>query len=236
MRWSSTSSNGAAWRRSVSPRGRRRFNGECRQLDRALSALGMLLFLFSAGCASPPPVHLYTLMPAERPAPRAEGSAPQGRGAAIVLEGISVPAQVDQPQWLIRLPDGTLALLEQERWAGPLPDELHRALLEILTQRFGAVEMRSAAPGMSLWRIRVDVTRFETMPGEARLEATWTVTPRTADTPALRCTSYLRESAGAGMPALAEAHRRAVARLGDAIGEQLLALQRGESGRCAPEQ
>jgi len=35
------------------------------------------------------------------------------------------------------------------------------------------------------------------------------------------------------MPALAQAHRRAVMRLGDAIGEQLIALQRGEPGRCS---
>ena len=36
-----------------------------------------------------------------------------------------------------------------------------------------------------------------------------------------------------GMAALAQAHRRAVARLGDEIGQQLQALQRGEGARCA---
>ena len=198
-----------------------------RVLRRALGAW----VIACAGCAALPPVHLHSLMPAERPAPR-QGMAQEGRGPAIVLEPIRVPAQVDQPQWLIRMPDDTLALLEQERWASPLPDELHQALLELLTLRFGAVETRSDAPDAPIWRIRVDVTRFDSMPGEARLESMWTLTPRGPDAASLRCRSFFREAAGAGMPALAEAHRRNVARLGEVIGEQLLALQRGEGGHC----
>ena len=196
-----------------------------------LRSLGAGLLLVCAGCASPPAVHLHTLMPVERPVPL-QGAAAEGSGPAIDLEPVRVPAQVDQAQWLVRLPDDTLALLEQERWAAPLPDELHQALLEIFRLRFGAVDTRALAAGLPYWRIGVTITRFETAPGEARLESVWALTPRSARAPALRCTSYFRESAGAGVPALAEAHRRAIARLGDAIGEQLLALQRGASGRC----
>ena len=201
--------------------------------QRWLRGLGVGLALACAGCASPPPVHLHTLTPIERPVPRQGGVPAEGRGPAVELEPIRVPAQVDQPQWLIRLPDDTLALLEQERWAAPLPEEFHRALLEILRLRFGAIDTRTTAPGVPLWRVRVDVNRFESAPGEARLETTWALMPRSATAPALRCTTYFRESAGPGMPALAEAHRRALARLGEMIGEQLLALQRGEVGRCS---
>jgi uncharacterized protein len=190
-----------------------------------------LLALACAGCAAPAPVHFHTLLQAEPPAHR-EGAPAPSNGPVIVLEPVKVPAQVDQPQWLIRLPDDTLAMLEQERWASPLRDELHQALLENLTRRFGAVDARSSAPGGALWRVRVEVTRFDSRPGEARLESIWVIAPRSLEAPVLRCTSSLRESAGAGMPALAEAHRRALARLGDAIGEQLLALQRGERAHC----
>ncbi|MEP7056182.1 MAG: PqiC family protein [Caldimonas sp.] len=191
----------------------------------------VLLALACSACASPPVVHLHSLLGAERPAPR-DGSSP-GRGAVILLEPIRVPTQVDQPQWLIRLPDDTLALLEQERWASPVRDELHQALLEILTLRYGAVDARSEAkPASPPTRIRVEVTRFELRPGEAGLEGTWLIMPGAGDAAGLRCTSSLRESAGAGMTALAEAERRAVVRLGDAIGTQLQALQRGEAGQC----
>lgn len=204
--------------------------GRRRPFARALGALALLL----AGCAAPAVVHYYTLMPAERPAPRGGAMPAAGAGPVFALESVDVPTQVDQPQWLVRLPDDTLALLEQERWASPLRDEIGQALAEILTRRFGAVEMRAAAADAPAWRIRVAVTRFETLPGEARLAVTWLLTPRRPESAALRCVAEWRENAAAGMAALAEAHRRALARFGDALGEQLLALQRGEKGSCPP--
>jgi len=197
-------------------------------LVRAAAALALVA---CAGCGAPPLVHLHSLLPADRPQPR-EGAPAPGQGPAFVLDSLKVPAQVDQPQWLVRMPDGSLALLEQDRWASPLPDEMREALLEILRLRFGAVETRTVAPNTPLWRLRIDVTRFDSAPGMASLEATWTVTPRAPETSALRCSAYFTERAEGGMSALAEAHRRNVARLGDAIGEELLALQRGERARC----
>jgi uncharacterized lipoprotein YmbA len=143
-----------------------------------------------------------------------------------------VPAQVDRPQWLVHLDDDSLALLEQERWAAPLTDELRQALLEILRTRFGAIEARSLEPGAPSWRIRLDVSRFETRPYQTRIDATWSLQSTASRTPALRCASSLQESASGGMPALAQAHRRAVGRLASAIGSRLVALQRGEPGRC----
>lgn len=204
---------------------RARSSSSCRVL---VLALGLAL----AGCATPTAPRYHTLLPAEAPVPLAGAGVGTSTGPAIFLEPVRVPVQVDQPQWLVRMADDSLALLEQERWASPLRDEFRLALREILARRFGAVETRSAAPGVPLWRVRVDVTRFESMPGEARLEATWSLTPRSAEAPALRCPVFLRESAGPGMPALAAAHRRAVSRLGDAIGKGLLASQQGAPAHC----
>jgi hypothetical protein len=190
----------------------------------------LALALAVAACASPSAPRYHTLLANERPAPLPGAAA--DTGPAVFIEPVHVPTQVDQPQWLVRLPDESLALLEQERWASPLRDEIRLALREILTRRFGAVETRAVGPTTPLWRVRVEVTRFESLPGEARLDVTWNLTPRGSDAAGLRCSTFVRESAGGGMPALAEAHRRAVARVGEAIGEQLLALQRGEKGRC----
>lgn len=188
--------------------------------------LPVLVLLALAACsASAPPVHLYSLMPAE-PAPR-DASRP---AMAIALEPIRVPAQVDQPQWLVRLPDDSLASLEQERWASPLSDELRQALIDELARRYGAIEGRSPAAATVL-RVGVELRRFDSIPGkESRLEATWTIAVGSAAT-ALRCEALLREPAAAGMPALAAAHRRAVVRLADAIGESLLSL-RGAAPAC----
>ena len=64
-----------------------------------------------ASCGSSPVVRFHTLLPAEPPAPRALPAGSAGTALVVSLSPISVPTQVDQPQWLVRLPDDTLALL-----------------------------------------------------------------------------------------------------------------------------
>jgi len=137
---------------------------------------------------------------------------------------------VDQPQWLVRLPDESLASLEQERWASPLADELRQALLEQLAARFGVVEGRSPAPQAAPpLRIALELRRFDALPGrEARIEGAWTV----AGPAALRCSVFIREPATGGMAELAAAHRRAVARLAGAIGASLVALPPAAAPAC----
>ena len=190
-----------------------------------------LLALACGACATPPAIHFHSLVGSTHPTPK-EGLAPSGAGPAIFLDPIRIPVAIDQPQWLLRMPDDTLTLLEQERWASPLRDEFRYALLDILTHRYGAIDVRAVAGGTAPWRIHVAITRFESQLGEAWLESTWSLGQRNAETPALRCQSSFRESAGGSTAALAQAQRRTVARLGDAIGDQMLALHRGEPGRC----
>jgi len=192
--------------------------------------LALVGALWLAGCASTPQTHFHTLLPAEPLAPAA-GVVPGG-GPRILLETIRVPAAVDQPQWLVRLPDETLVQLEQDRWASALPDELSSALLEVLRSRFGIVDARAPGAGPAQWRIRVDIGRFESRLGLALMEARWSVTAAGSATAALGCSTAYREPAEPGMPALSAAHRRIVVRLGEAIGEALLALQAGKTTHC----
>jgi uncharacterized lipoprotein YmbA len=188
-----------------------------------------------AGCSTPPPTHFHSLMPGEV-APRAAGAAsPPANGLPIVLEAVRIPVQVDQPQWLVRFPDDSVALLEQERWAAPLSDEFRSALLEQLIVGHGAVDARTQpAPAAAPWRIAVDVRRFDSLPGnEARIEGSWTIQgSATARAASSRCEWLVREPAPGGMSALAAAHRRAIARLADAIALVLARGARGETPAC----
>jgi uncharacterized protein len=198
-------------------------------------ALAASLLALGACASAPPPVHLHSLMPVEL-APAAAGGASAATPASIpvVLEPIRIPAQVDQPQWLVRLPDDSLAVLEEERWASPLRDELREALLEALAVGYGAVEARhlGAASGAPV-RITLDVRRFESLPGrEARGEGSWSLTSAGGRVPALQCNWLIRESAPGPASALAAAHRRAVARLGAAIGTALVAMKAGQTASC----
>jgi uncharacterized lipoprotein YmbA len=186
-----------------------------------------------AACAAQAPTHFHSLMPPEV-APRA-ASAASAAPLVVAIEPVRVPAQVDQPQWVVRLPDGSLAVLEQERWASALPDEFRAALLERLIVGHGAIDARTQpAPAAPPWRIALDVRRFDSVPGsEARIEGSWTIQGSRAGRPvAARCEWLLREPAPGGMVALAEAHRRAVARLADGLAIALDRAARGDPAAC----
>src|SRR6476620_9662208 len=102
------------------------FRRPARLLRRAGLVLGVLALV---ACGTPAPPHFHSLMPTEI---AARSGAPAASGVVVRLEPIRVPAQVDQPQWLVQLGDDSMAVLEQERWASPLRDELREALLEDL--------------------------------------------------------------------------------------------------------
>ncbi|MEO5882201.1 MAG: PqiC family protein [Caldimonas sp.] len=200
---------------------------------RPLSATAFAALVVLGACStSAPPTRLHSLMPSE-PTPREPGAA--GRVPVFVsLEPIRLPAQVDQPQWLVRLPDDSLASLEQERWASSLRDELRQALLEQLGARFGVVDGRSVIPQAAApVRVALELRRFDSIPGrEARIEAAWTVVGGAAA--AIRCSVLLSEPAQGGMAELAAAHRRAVARLAVAIGASLVAVPPASLPGCPP--
>lgn len=177
-----------------------------------------------AGCSTTAPPQTFSLLPASPAASVPAAPALEALRAvpvSVAVETVAVPPAFDQPQWVVRLPDQRTVLLEQTQWASPLRDELRAALQEALAQRWMAPDARPAA-----WRLRVDLSRFESVLGrEAWLEGRWTLRPgggsAAADTATLGCALRIRERAAAGLPALAEAHRRALLRLADQIGPML---------------
>nr|HET7860400.1 PqiC family protein [Caldimonas sp.] len=212
-------------------RARPRFRSRPRRIAHA--ALGFALLALAA-CSTPPVTHFYSLMPGEV-APRVAASRPAA-GAVILLEPVRMPVQVDQPQWVVRLPDDSVAVLEQERWTTALRDEFQAALLEELIVGHGMIDARTQpAPGTPPWRIAVDVRRFDSLPGrEARIEGSWTIQASGGRGAASRCEWLLREPAPGPLAALAPAHRRAIARLADAIAAALARASRGEPAACPP--
>ena len=179
-----------------------------------------------AGCASQPPVRFHSLLPAVSSAPAA--SAPNASAPLVVELGpVTVPAAVDQPQWVLRAGDDSLRVLEGERWVAPLRDELRAAVMARLAERFNAVDARTQPGPASGWRLRIEVQRFESMLGrEAWIEAAWSATSVATPVRTLACTSRLHETAGSDAPSIAAAHRRAVQRLADQIGERLGTMDR----------
>ena len=193
------------------------------RLRRMSSAVAAVLLI---GCSAAPPTRFHTLLDETAAAP-SRGARPLG----WVLLPVSVPSRVDQPQLVVSADDGTLAVLERERWIAPLADEIHAALAERLAQAFGPA---TAAGGRSAWRIRVDVKRFDSAPGRyARLDVVWTLhAGDSGGAAALSCRSAFEQAVGLGFPALAAGHRQAVGQLAGAVAATLPALAAGQPASC----
>jgi len=190
--------------------------------------IAMLALL--AGCGSAQPPRYHTLMPA----PASTVQAPAGAGSlAWEVLPVAIPPGVDQPQWVVRTVDGSLAVLEQERWIAPLGEEIRAAVANRLTQQLGTPAV--SAESRKRWRILIDVQRFESAPGrEARLEATWTLSSDADAAAALRCRAeFVQALAAGGYVALATGHQQAIATLADTIGSELKALNAGQTTTCS---
>jgi uncharacterized lipoprotein YmbA len=189
----------------------------------------LLAAALAAGCSSTPAPRFHSLLPAQ------PGAVEVASSTALPLDlgPVNVPPAVDQQQWVVRLPDDSLRILEQEQWVAPLRDELRAALFERLAQRFGAVDVR-AAPAAEFLRVKVDVLRFESIAGrEVWLDAVWSAQSSARGAPLpLVCRSSVHEPVNGDVPALAAAHRAAVQKLADQIGQRLLAMFNGASVRC----
>jgi uncharacterized lipoprotein YmbA len=186
------------------------------------------LALGLAACASAP-VHYYTLVaPAQAPL-AAEATAP----FQFELLPVGIPAQVDQPQLVIRQGGQGVAPLDGERWIAPLAEEVRGALSADLAQVLHTQDATGLpSDGKPRVRIKVDVRRFDSAPGDyALLDAAWSVRKLQGDA-VLACTSQVREPVGAGYDALVEGHQRALVRLAGLIAQVAGAVAAGQAPTC----
>ena len=185
-----------------------------------------------AACASAP-TYFYTLLPPAQP----QAAAVAPAEFAIDVEPVGVPAEVDQASWLIRTGPSRMALLDDQRWAAPLADELRAALAHELTRRLGARDVHNAAnrSAVTVYRIQIQVRRFESAPGQyALIEADWSVARRNGDH-ALTCSSRELQTVEPGYAALALGHQRAVVAIADSIAAAVTSVASGNAV-CPQEQ
>ena len=152
-----------------------------------LPRITLLVALLALGACRSDPIQFHTLTPAQ-PAPTSHNAADE-----ILIESVSVPPQVDRPQLVIRQGDSSLAILETQWWGATLVDELRSALVD---------QLSNTRPARKL-SLRVDVQRFDSLPGQyALLDARWRLRAREANTQ-LTCRSTLQTAAGSSIAAAA---------------------------------
>jgi len=185
----------------------------------ALAFTGVL-----AGCVGSPPVTYYTLR-----VPIGDSSA-QVTAAEYLIEvlPVSIPAQVDQPQIMLRTGPAALSPVFSDRWSSPLGEELQLALSDVLKRELAALDvrsLRSPQPRAAMWRIEVGVQRFDMVwQGAAIIDATWRIRPVNTSGRSLMCRSLVTvPTQGGGVTSLVAAQQQATGLLGATLAAAIRA-------------
>lgn len=197
---------------------------------RSLAPLALAALL--AACASGPRVQFHTLLAPADAVPRPAGPAPF---AFRIDPPVRVPAQVDQPQLVLRGPQGRVLVQEYERWVAPVADEWRDALAQRIARRTGAVDGSRvpAPPGLPRFALRLELQRFEATPGErVRQQAAWSVTRPESTGAVMSCVTEVSLPAPADVAGMVAAQREAAAQVADAIAQALGALHAGRPAAC----
>ena len=170
-------------------------------------ALGVLAAA-AVGCGTTAPSRFYTLS--------ATATSDSARGAAytVLVGPVSIPADVDRPQFVVQVAPNRVDIDEFNRWAAPLSDGIARAVAADLAVVLGTPDVAAwpLANFAAAYQVTIDVQRFESIQGQAAmLDAVWTVR-QTADGATRNGRTVARESViDASIDALAAAHSRALA-------------------------
>jgi uncharacterized lipoprotein YmbA len=193
----------------------------------------LVLTLGLAACTTSAPVRYYTLLSAQGDVRPPEAPA---RFVFEVLP-VTVPEYLNQPQLVVRQGDsGMLAVLDDERWLGPLDEEIRHALSAQLADRLGAQDVAGLSwpSDAQVIKVKLHVRRLDAWPGQrVQLEAGWTL--RDARDPAgasLVCQGRFEQPAAAGYPALVQAQQRLIAALAQQVGQDATAWMASRQSKC----
>jgi uncharacterized lipoprotein YmbA len=148
---------------------------------------------------------------------------------AVMVGPVSVPASVDQPEFVVQVASNRVELDEFNRWAAPLSDSIARAVAGNLVVLLGTPDVAGSpmANFSPAYTVTINVQRFESTRNQGALvDAVWTV-HRTAGG-AIRSGRTLAQEAAQGdsYDALAAAHSRALARMSRDIAAAIRAEAR----------
>ena len=183
----------------------------------------ILIAILMAGCASTPAARYYTLSAATEPAASASD-------LLVVVGPVSVPAEVDRPQMVVRTGPNQIRVDEFNLWASPLQSNISRVVAQNLVTLLGTPHVTLFPQTVSAdagYRVAIEVQRFDSAPGQAAtLDAVWTVRRMKGDKTQTGRTTVREAVQENNYETLAAAHSRAVARLSQDIATAVRALAR----------
>jgi uncharacterized lipoprotein YmbA len=182
------------------------------------------------GCTSAP-VRYYTLTPPPAKALPASETTP-----AIEVRVVHVPPQLNRSELMVRTGTTELTLLENERWASPVNDEIKNAVRLELQRRLS--RMTGLRPAFTKLKLDIDVQHLEAELGRhALLEATWSATISATDQQSngarvTTCSFQADEKIRTGYAGIVEGYQREIAALADAIVAVLSSPASGIEAAC----
>jgi uncharacterized lipoprotein YmbA len=166
--------------------------------------------LFAAatvGCSASAPARFYALDSTATP------DGPPLTHVNVTVGPVTVPAAVDQPQFVVHVAPNRVEVDEFNRWVAPLNDSIARAIAGDLALQLGTPDV-ATTPFASLdptYAVTIEVLRFESIRGQAALvEAVWAVHGSAHGATRTGHTLAREAVRGDGFDALAAAHSRAL--------------------------
>jgi uncharacterized lipoprotein YmbA len=182
------------------------------------------------GCTSAP-VRYYTLTPPpEKTLPASETT------LAIDVRVVHTPPQLNRSELMVRTGTTEVTLLENERWASPVNDEIKDALRLELRRRLSRIT--GLRPDFTTLTLDIDVQHLEAELGRyALLEVHWGATlsitgRRSNGARATPCTFQAEEKIHTGYAGMVEGYQREIAALADAIAAGLADPATGIDAPC----
>lgn len=187
-----------------------------REFVRAAACLGVCAGLAALAACSSPVSHFYTLGDPDATATARSATAP---ALLIEVPPVDVPSQVAKNQMVVQTGTTQVQILEQERWASLPGDEIRRALSSDLTQQLGTINVYGTAypEGTPVYRVSVNVQRFESWPGShALIDAVWSVRAVGSQT-VMTCRSVVNQPVTGSYDGVVDGHRQAVQQISTQI-------------------
>lgn len=128
-----------------------------------------------SSCISTPPTQFYVLEPLNEHT----SSTSTDQKRRIGIGPVSLPTLLERKQIVTRIPDNSVQIAEFHQWATPLKDNVAQVLTHNLAILQADDLIRTypwTAYGNVDYRIIIDITRFDTRPGQSvNLEANWAI-------------------------------------------------------------
>jgi uncharacterized lipoprotein YmbA len=178
--------------------------------------VGLLLSLALAGCVSPTD-HFYTLTTIP------DDARPAATPTIHVRLQVTVPSLVDRNEMVLSTAGNGIEILDHERWAAPLADQVSQTLARDIEARRPDIFVADRAfdqAGSAPVTVKVEIVRMSARRGgRAIIEGHWRIVDPAASVDELGTGSFEAAVTGDGYAAIAQAFSRALNDLAERLSQ-----------------